>query len=44
VPVWTFLLIAGPVLAVLSAWGMLLEKATNTLVNKLVRAKKSAVP
>jgi hypothetical protein len=31
-----FLLIAAGTLAVLSAWGILLEKATNALVNKLV--------
>ncbi len=42
VPIWAFLLICIPTLAVLSAWGMLLEKATNTLVNKLVSARKSA--
>jgi len=41
-PIWMFLLIAIATLAVLSAWGMLLEKATNTLVNKLVPAKKPA--
>ncbi|HEU0275665.1 MAG TPA: acyltransferase [Candidatus Udaeobacter sp.] len=35
VPIWAFLLICVPVLAVLSLWGMLLEKTTNTLVNKL---------
>jgi len=44
VPIWMFLLICIPTLAVLSAWGMFLEKGTNTLVNNLVRAKKSAVP
>jgi hypothetical protein len=37
-----FLLIAVATLAVLSAWGMLLEKATNTLVNKLVSLTKPA--
>src|SRR3989454_4722737 len=41
-PIWMFLLIAVVTLAVLSAWGMLLEKATNTLVNKLVSARKTA--
>jgi peptidoglycan/LPS O-acetylase OafA/YrhL len=41
-PIWMFLLIAVATLAVLSAWGMLLEKATNTLVNKLVPARKPA--
>jgi len=40
VPIWMFLLICIPTLAVLSAWGMLLEKATNTLVNKLVSLRK----
>jgi peptidoglycan/LPS O-acetylase OafA/YrhL len=39
-PIWMFLLIAVATLAVLSAWGMLLEKATNTLVNKLVSLRK----
>jgi peptidoglycan/LPS O-acetylase OafA/YrhL len=42
VPIWGFLLICIPVLAVLSAWGMLLEKGTNALVNKLVSWKKPA--
>jgi peptidoglycan/LPS O-acetylase OafA/YrhL len=37
-----FLLIAVATLAVLSAWGMLLEKATNTLVNKLSSLRKLA--
>jgi peptidoglycan/LPS O-acetylase OafA/YrhL len=41
-PIWMFLLISVATLAVLSAWGMLLEKATNTLVNKLVSARKAA--
>jgi peptidoglycan/LPS O-acetylase OafA/YrhL len=40
-PIWMFLLIAVATLAVLSAWGMLLEKTTNTLVNKLVSARKT---
>src|SRR5213594_4434140 len=39
-PIWMFLLVAVVTLAVLSAWGMLLEKATNTLVNKLVSLRK----
>jgi hypothetical protein len=34
-----FLLICIPTLAVLSAWGMLLEKGTNALVNKLASLK-----
>src|SRR5438067_9714588 len=42
-PIWMFLLIAVATLAVLSAWGMLLEKATDTLVSKLFPAKKRAL-
>jgi peptidoglycan/LPS O-acetylase OafA/YrhL len=41
-PIWMFLLISVATLAVLSGWGMLLEKATNTLVNKLVSSKRTA--
>jgi peptidoglycan/LPS O-acetylase OafA/YrhL len=41
-PIGMFLLIAVATLAVLSAWGMLLEKATNTLVNKLSSLRKLA--
>ena len=41
-PIWMFLLIAVATLAVLSAWGMLLERATNALVNKLISMKKTA--
>jgi len=41
-PIWMFLLIAIATLAVLSAWGIVLENATNALVNKLVPAKKTA--
>ena len=40
VPIWAFLLICVPTLAVLSVWGMLLEKITNTLVNKLTLPRK----
>jgi peptidoglycan/LPS O-acetylase OafA/YrhL len=40
VPIWMFLLICIPTFVVLSTWGMLLEKGTNTLVNKLVPARK----
>jgi peptidoglycan/LPS O-acetylase OafA/YrhL len=40
VPIWLFLLICIPTLAVLSAWGMLLEKGTTALVNKLVALRK----
>ena len=39
-PLWMFLLIAAATLAVLSAWGIVLEKTTNALVNKLVSALK----
>jgi peptidoglycan/LPS O-acetylase OafA/YrhL len=42
VPIWVFLLICLPTLAVLSAWGMFLEKATNRLVNKLASLRKPA--
>jgi peptidoglycan/LPS O-acetylase OafA/YrhL len=42
VPIWAFLLICIPTLAVLSAWGMLLEKGTNILVNKLGSLRKPA--
>jgi peptidoglycan/LPS O-acetylase OafA/YrhL len=42
VPIWMFLLICIPTLAVLSAWGMLLEKATNAFVNKLTSLRKPA--
>jgi peptidoglycan/LPS O-acetylase OafA/YrhL len=38
-PIWVFLLIAFAVLALLSAWGGLLEKATNTLLNKILQTK-----
>jgi peptidoglycan/LPS O-acetylase OafA/YrhL len=43
-PVWMFLLIAAAAIAVLSAWGMLLEKTVNALVAKLVGAKKIQPP
>jgi peptidoglycan/LPS O-acetylase OafA/YrhL len=42
VPIWMFLLITIPTLAVLSAWGMLLEKATNALVDKLSTLRRPA--
>jgi len=42
VPIWMFLLICIPTLAVLTAWGMLLEKSTNTLANKLTSLRKPA--
>jgi peptidoglycan/LPS O-acetylase OafA/YrhL len=38
-PVWIFLLIFVATLAVLSAWGILLEKGTNALVSKFLPAK-----
>src|SRR5437764_4212701 len=41
-PIWMFLLIVAATLSVLSAWGILLEKGTNALVNKLISAKKTA--
>jgi peptidoglycan/LPS O-acetylase OafA/YrhL len=40
VPIWMFLLICIPTLAVLSAWGMVLEKATNAFVDKLTSLRK----
>ncbi|MBO0694587.1 MAG: acyltransferase [Verrucomicrobia bacterium] len=40
VPIWGFLLICVPTLAVLSGWGMLLESSTNTLVSKLTALRK----
>src|SRR5213594_4239219 len=42
VPIWMFLLITIPTLAVLSTWGMLLEKSTNSLVTKLTSLRKPA--
>ena len=42
-PVWMFLLIFVATLAVLSAWGIFLEKTTNTLVSKLFPATKRAL-
>src|SRR5258708_7780582 len=42
VPIWAFLLICIPTLAVLSAWGMLLEKGTNALVNRLASLRRPA--
>ncbi len=38
-PVWMFFLITVATLAVLCAWGMILEKATNAVVNFLLRSK-----
>jgi len=42
VPIWGFLLICILTLAVLSAWGMLLEKGTNALVSKFLSLIKPA--
>jgi peptidoglycan/LPS O-acetylase OafA/YrhL len=42
VPIWAFLLIVAATLAVLSAWGITLEKATNALVDILARRRKRA--
>jgi peptidoglycan/LPS O-acetylase OafA/YrhL len=39
-PIWMFLLIAVATLVVLSAWGILLEKSTNALVDKLIPTKE----
>jgi peptidoglycan/LPS O-acetylase OafA/YrhL len=36
-PIWMFLLIALAVMAVLSTWGIVLEKATNALLNKFTK-------
>src|SRR3954454_6990070 len=44
VPIWAFILICIPTLVVLSAWGMLLEKGTNTLVSKLLSRRRPAPP
>jgi peptidoglycan/LPS O-acetylase OafA/YrhL len=38
-PIWMFLLIAAATLTVLSAWGIILEKVTNALVDKLIPAQ-----
>jgi hypothetical protein len=37
-----FLVIAVVTLAVLSAWGIVLEKTTNALLGKLIPTKKTA--
>ena len=42
VPIWAFLLICIPTLALLSIWGMLLEKGTNALVSKFLSLKRPA--
>jgi peptidoglycan/LPS O-acetylase OafA/YrhL len=41
-PIWMFLLITVATLIVLSAWGIVLEKATNTLLDKLIPTKRKA--
>ena len=41
-PIWMFLLICVATLAVISAWGIALEKATNALLNKLIAWFKPA--
>jgi peptidoglycan/LPS O-acetylase OafA/YrhL len=41
-PIWMFLLIAAATLAVLSAWGILLEKTTNAVLDRLTSTKKKA--
>lgn len=41
-PIWMFLLITVATLAVLSAWGIVLEKATNALLDKLIPTKRKA--
>ncbi len=40
-PPWLFLLLALPVVAVVSAWGMWLEKSTNSLMDRILRAKNT---
>jgi peptidoglycan/LPS O-acetylase OafA/YrhL len=40
-PIWMFLLIAAATLAVLSALGIVLEKATNALLDKVLPTKKA---
>jgi peptidoglycan/LPS O-acetylase OafA/YrhL len=44
VPIWMFLLICIPTLAVLSSWGALLEKGTNALINKFVSLRRPLHP
>ncbi len=40
-PIWMFLLTAAATLAVMSAWGIVLEKATNALVNRLIPQRRA---
>lgn len=42
-PVWMFFIILVPTLFVLSAWGIFLEKTINSLVSKLLPAKRRAL-
>lgn len=39
-PVWMFFFITAATLAVLSAWGIFLERSTNALVDKLIATSK----
>jgi peptidoglycan/LPS O-acetylase OafA/YrhL len=41
-PIWIFLCVFLITVAVLSAWGIVLEKTTNALVNKLLPIRKTA--
>jgi len=41
-PIWIFLCVFLISVAVLSAWGIVLEKTTNALVNKLLPVRKAA--
>jgi len=41
-PIWIFLCVFLITVAILSAWGIVLEQATNALVNKLLPARKTA--
>jgi peptidoglycan/LPS O-acetylase OafA/YrhL len=43
IPPWMFLLVFVATLAALSTWGILLEKTTNSFVNKLLPAKKDVL-
>ncbi len=43
-PVWVFLLLVVTLMIILSAWGMLLEKSTNLLVDKLTTKKRTSPP
>ena len=43
-PVWMFLLVSLAVLALMSVWGIALEKATNAVVSRVSEALKRAKP